>query len=64
MEAKNESSATCTTLGIGPAKLAAGFACKGAVDALGREMLTGLRLGNTDSTQALINAPGEDWGWC
>src|SRR5579859_1345765 len=60
-EAKNESSDTCTTVGIGPVKLAAGIACKGSVDAVAREILTGSRAGNTDSTQALINAPGEDW---
>jgi len=45
-------------------KLAAGFAGKGAVDALGRETAVGARPGNTDSTQALINAPSEDEGWC
>jgi hypothetical protein len=43
-------------------KWPAGVAFRGAVDAVGCRTGMGLNAGNTDSTQALINAPGEDGG--
>jgi len=49
-------------LGIGPLLEGAGCACEGCTGASGSEKALGLRAGNTVSTQASINAPGEDGG--
>src|SRR5215813_1678457 len=48
----------------GPLQEGAGCASEGSIGASGSERSLGLRAGNTVSTQASINAPGEDHGQC